>query len=77
MNIVVFDKMSGKSGLTKANRDNVIHGKPFEVCSKEPFHHSQELDGNNRGKEGFKFAFNLGILGEVYKIVNVETQCEG
>jgi hypothetical protein len=77
MNIVVFDEMSSKPGLAEMNRDNIVCGKPLEVCAKEPFHCSHELNGNERGKEGFEFAFNLGILGEVDKIVNVETQCEG
>ncbi len=77
MNIVVIDEMSSKPGLAEMNRDNVICGKLLEVCTQESFHHYHELDGNKRGKEGFKFLFNLWILGEVDKIVNVETQREG
>jgi hypothetical protein len=77
MNIVVFNEMSSKPGLAEMNRDNIIRGKPLEVCAKEPFRRSHKLNGNKRGKEGFKFAFNLGVLGKVNKIINVETQSEG
>ncbi len=74
MNIVVFANMGSKPGLAEMNRGGVIHDKPLEVCAEEPFHRSHELDGNKCGKESFKFAFNLGILGEVERIVDIETQ---
>ncbi len=73
VNFVICNEVGCKACSTEMNRDNVISGKPLEVCSQKPLHRAHEFNSHQGGEEGFEFMFGCWVFQELHKIVNIET----
>jgi hypothetical protein len=74
VNVVVLDQVRGKACLIHVNGDVVGGQRPLKVSSKEPIHGPHELYRDEVCEEFLELAFNLGVLGEVYKVIDVDTE---
>jgi len=77
VDIVVFDKMSRKAGLTEMNRYFVVVTRPLEMCAQEPIDSSQKVDGGEAGEKLFEPSFNCGVFREINKVIDVEPDGKG
>ncbi len=62
VNVVIFNQVGGKARLTEVNRDNVVSGKPLEVCPQKPLYSAHEFNGHRGGEEGFKSMFGCWVF---------------
>ena len=53
----------------------VIKFIPGEVDAKKPLDGAHEIDRNLGGEDFLEFSLNGRVFGEIYKVVNVETDC--
>jgi hypothetical protein len=44
--------------------------------AKKPIHGPHEVDGDETGEELFKLPFDLWVFGEIYKVINIQSNCE-
>ena len=45
MNVIVLNKVGGKTSLAEMDLDKVGGYRPLEVCTKEPFDCAHEING--------------------------------
>ena len=69
-----LDKILRKAGLVQMNGNVTVIGFiPGEVDAKEPLDGAHEVNRNLGGEDFLEFSLYGGVFGEIYKIVNVET----
>jgi hypothetical protein len=71
-----FDEISGKAGLVKMDVDGGRHDLPAEVNSKKTFDNPHEINLAPLREETAEECLNLGILGEVNKVVHIQPKGE-
>jgi hypothetical protein len=76
MNIVVFDKMSSKSGLAEMYGNLASNARPLKVGPEKPVDCPHELDCNKTRQKPFEVSFDGSITAEVDEVVHVKTNCE-
>jgi hypothetical protein len=74
VNIVVLDQVRGKACLIDVNGDVVGGQRPLKVSSEEPIHGPHELYRDKVREELLESAFDLGVLREVYKVVDIDAK---
>ena len=72
-----LDEISGKTRLVKMDVDRGRRDAPAEVNPKKPFHNPHEINLAPLREETAEDCLNLGILGEVNKVVHIQPKGEG
>ena len=71
-----FDEISCKAGLVKMDVNGGRHDPPAEVNSKKSFNNPHEINLAPLREEPAEECLNLGILGEVNKVVHIQPKGE-
>jgi hypothetical protein len=80
VNIMRLDEVGRETSLTEVNFDCFGTDRPLEVSAKKPLDVPHEVDCNMSLEEALEFGLNGSVIGEVYEVVNIETEgkmCRG